>query len=70
FFLVRSAVSATDLQVQLLQQYRIYIRDCVSFSGLGDRYFRVAIKSREDNQRLLTALADVLPTMTEVGCAS
>ncbi|MEL6490995.1 MAG: threonine-phosphate decarboxylase CobD [Cyanobacteria bacterium J06621_3] len=70
FFLVRSAVSATDLQVQLLQQYRIYIRDCVSFSELGDRYFRVAVKSREDNQRLLTALADVLPTMTEVGCAS
>ena len=70
FFLVRCAVSATDLQVQLLRQHRIYIRDCISFTGLGDRYFRVAVKSHEDNQRLLTALANVLPTIEEVDCAS
>ncbi|MGB3573816.1 MAG: hypothetical protein WBA01_17395, partial [Phormidesmis sp.] len=41
----------------------VYIRDCISFAELGDRYFRVAVKTRTDNQRLLQALADVLPTL-------
>ena len=66
FFLVDCAVSATDLQVQLLKKHRIYIRDCMSFQQLGDRFFRVAVKAREDNQRLLAALADVLPTLETV----
>ncbi len=63
FLLVACEVSATDLQVELLQRHRIYIRDCMSFDALGDRYFRVAIKTTQDNQRLLTALADVLPSL-------
>lgn len=66
FFLVKTQCSATALQECLLQQHQIYIRDCISFAELGDRYFRVAIKSRTDNQRLLQALADVLPTLAEV----
>ncbi len=63
FFLVRCDRSATALQLQLLQQHRVYIRDCVSFAELGDRYFRVAVKTRTDNQRLIQALAAVLPTL-------
>ncbi|MEL7350830.1 MAG: threonine-phosphate decarboxylase CobD [Cyanobacteria bacterium P01_A01_bin.116] len=63
FFLVKCEVSATDLQRQLLKQHRLYIRDCISFETLGDRYFRVAVKSEADNQRLLTALAAILPTL-------
>ncbi|MEL6469283.1 MAG: threonine-phosphate decarboxylase CobD [Cyanobacteria bacterium J06623_4] len=70
FFLVRCQASVTTLQRQLLQRYRIYIRDCMSFEQLGDRYFRVAIKSREDNQRLLTALIETLPRLIEVAHAS
>lgn len=63
FFLVGCAVSTTALQEQLLKRHRIYIRDCMSFQGLGDRYFRVAVKTEAENQRLLEALADVLPTL-------
>ncbi|MGB5914569.1 MAG: threonine-phosphate decarboxylase CobD [Phormidesmis sp.] len=63
FFLVRCDRSATALQLQLLQRHQVYIRDCISFAELGDRYFRVAVKTRTDNQRLLQALADVLPTL-------
>lgn len=66
FFLVGCAVSATALQVELLKRYRIYIRDCMSFDGLGDRYFRVAVKTHADNQRLLAALADILPGLEKV----
>ncbi len=63
FFLVGCEVSATELQRLLLVRHRIYIRDCMSFEALGDRYFRVAVKTLEDNRRLLTALADVLPDL-------
>ncbi len=63
FFLVGCAVSTMALQEALLRRHRIYIRDCMSFQGLGDRYFRVAVKTEAENQRLLKALADVLPTL-------
>jgi histidinol-phosphate/aromatic aminotransferase/cobyric acid decarboxylase-like protein len=57
---VRSQRSVTAIQQELLQTDRILIRDCLSFAELGDRYFRVAVKSATDNQRLLQALAQVL----------
>ena len=60
FLLVKCEVSVMELQKRLLQQHRIYIRDCMSFEGLGDRFFRVAVKTRADNQRLLSAIAAVL----------
>ncbi|MCV3212331.1 threonine-phosphate decarboxylase CobD [Plectonema radiosum NIES-515] len=56
FLLVESQQSVCQLQEQLLKEYQIYIRDCLSFKELGDRYFRVAVRSKSDNQRLLTAL--------------
>jgi histidinol-phosphate/aromatic aminotransferase/cobyric acid decarboxylase-like protein len=62
FVLVRcDAVPVPDLQRQLLLQFHIYIRDCVSFPELGDRFFRVAVRSAADNRRLLAALAKLLP---------
>ncbi len=75
FFLVRCEVSTTALQVELLRRHRIYIRDCLSFEGvgfegMGDRYFRVAVKTTAENQRLLQALADVLPRIEKTPHAS
>lgn len=63
FLLVKCAVSAVALQERLLVRHRIYVRDCMSFERLGDRFFRVAVKMRADNQRLLKAIADVLPSL-------
>ncbi|MFQ5964252.1 MAG: threonine-phosphate decarboxylase CobD [Candidatus Scalinduaceae bacterium] len=40
----------------LLIKDKIAIRDCSNFVGLNDRYFRVAARTREENQRLLSAL--------------
>ncbi|WP_241993411.1 aminotransferase class I/II-fold pyridoxal phosphate-dependent enzyme, partial [Trichormus variabilis] len=60
YLLVESQQSTSQLQAQLLQQYQILIRDCLSFKELGDRFFRVAVRSESDNQRLLTALKSVL----------
>jgi L-threonine-O-3-phosphate decarboxylase len=60
FLLVACTRSVTDLQKQLLCQHQIYIRDCNSFAELGDRYFRIAVRTTDENQRLLTALSKVL----------
>ena len=67
FLLVRSEKSVTALQAALLRSHRIYIRDCMSFEGLGDRYFRVAVKLPEDNLRLVRAIADVWSALPEAG---
>lgn len=65
FFLVACDVSVIALQEQLLKRHQIYIRDCLSFAELGDRYFRVAIKTETENQRLLEALAKLLPELKQ-----
>ena len=49
----------TDLQRALLAQH-ILIRSCANYPGLDGRYFRVAIRSQEENDRLLAALSVVL----------
>jgi L-threonine-O-3-phosphate decarboxylase len=59
YLLIESQQSTSQLQQNLLQQHQILIRDCLSFKELGDRYFRVAIRTESDNQRLLTAIKTI-----------
>lgn len=59
FFLFRTSRRVPDLQRQLLQEFQILVRDCLSFAELGENYGRVAVKSIADNQKLLTALAQI-----------
>jgi len=60
FLLVHSQQSVDWLQTTLLKQHKILIRDCSSFPELGDRYFRVAVRTQEENQKLIDALAEIL----------
>lgn len=60
FLLVESSMSVSSIQKSLLERHRILIRDCLSFPELGDRFFRVAVRSRADNLRLIAGLADVI----------
>jgi len=60
FLLVESSLSVSLIQQSLLESHRILIRDCLSFPELGDRFFRVAVRSRADNLRLIAGLAEVL----------
>ena len=48
-------MTAASLQERLLQE-RILIRDCADFHGLDGRFFRVAVRTRVENERLLAAL--------------
>lgn len=60
YLLVHSAVSVPALQQALLSQHQLLIRDCLSFPELGDRFFRVAVRTLPENQRLLSALAEFM----------
>ncbi len=60
FLLVESSMSVSLIQKSLLQRHRILIRDCLSFPELGDRFFRVAVRSRAENLRLIAGLAEVI----------
>jgi L-threonine-O-3-phosphate decarboxylase len=60
YLLVACESSGRSLQHQLLQTEQILIRDCLSFPELGDRYFRVAVRTLEQNQRLLAGLTQCL----------
>jgi threonine-phosphate decarboxylase len=48
--------AAGELAGRLMGE-RILIRNCANFTGLDDRFFRVAVRGRGENERLLNALA-------------
>lgn len=48
-----------DLQQALLRQH-ILIRSCANYPGLDARYYRVAVRSASENDRLIEALDSVL----------
>jgi threonine-phosphate decarboxylase len=53
----RNDIDALQLR-SFLSRKKILIRACDSFAGLGAEYFRVAVKRRRDNLRLLAALRE------------
>ncbi|WPD24308.1 MAG: cobyric acid synthase [Candidatus Electrothrix scaldis] len=55
-----TAMTATELADQLLQQAKIAIRACANYEGLDEQYFRVAVRSQEENDRLVIALREIL----------
>jgi histidinol-phosphate/aromatic aminotransferase/cobyric acid decarboxylase-like protein len=60
FLLVQSDYAVPPLQAQLLKQHQILIRDCLSFPELGERYFRIAVRTEQENRLLLEALEQTL----------
>lgn len=57
--LTRPDWTAARLQQELLFR-KIIIRDASNFRGLDARFFRIAVRRREENQQLLHALEQVL----------
>lgn len=60
FVLLYSKKPVSRLQSELLQNHHLLVRDCLSFPELGEHYFRVAVRTEADNQKLLDGLAQVL----------
>lgn len=60
FLLVKTDRHVPTLQAELLKKYRILIRDCLSFQDLGERYFRVAVRTESENLRLVRSLRRIV----------
>lgn len=48
-----------DILVDILAKKGLLIRSCASFEGLGNRFFRVAVRKRVENERLVNGLKQV-----------
>ena len=49
----------TELYDEMLK-HRILIRDCSNYRGLGKGYYRIAVRTEEENDLFLNALREVL----------
>ena len=52
-------ITSTKLK-DLLAKEHILIRDCCTFVGLDDSYFRVTVRSAKDNQKLVKTVKQIL----------
>lgn len=56
---IRDGMTARELKERLLPQ-KILIRDCASFMGLSEHFFRIAVRNADENRRLLECLGKIL----------
>jgi threonine-phosphate decarboxylase len=59
-FRVGDKTDGIDLWRRMIAKHGIVMRSCANFEGLNERYFRVAVRLRAENQRLIAALSDSL----------
>jgi len=52
-------MTAMELRDRLMHQ-RMLIRDCTNFMGLSPQFFRIAVRTSEENDRLVEALIRIL----------
>jgi threonine-phosphate decarboxylase len=56
---IKGGMTSRELKEKLLLQ-RILIRDCASFMGLSEYFFRIAVRTGDENKRLLECLGKIL----------
>jgi threonine-phosphate decarboxylase len=54
-------ITSTILQAEMAEKGML-IRDCSTFVGLGDRYFRITVKDHKSNLKLKNAIEEILKT--------
>lgn len=57
FLLARLPYGSGAELARWLEPQRVLIRQCISFQGLGDAFIRLAVRSPQDNLRLVTLIA-------------
>lgn len=55
FFKIKEEI---DLKMELLK-YGILIRSCNNYIGLNDKFYRIAVRTREENEKIINALSKV-----------
>lgn len=56
---IKGDMTSGELKERLLS-HRILIRDCASFMGLSNKFFRIAIRTGDENKKLLECLGNIL----------
>lgn len=56
---IEGSLSAAQLQKKLLEN-GLLIRDCSSFRGLNNKYFRIAVRKHDENMRLMNELEKII----------
>ena len=51
-------ITAMELKERLLQS-KILIRDCATFTGLSPQFFRIAVRTKAENDRLVGCLKEI-----------
>ena len=62
FILIKTDIPLYD---KLLQK-KILIRDCENFEGLSEGYYRIAVKQRSENEKLLKAIGECVERYVRV----
>jgi len=55
-FKIKNGMTATELQMRLLTEHQMYVRDCSNKLGMDNFHIRVASQGREKDSRLVDAL--------------
>ena len=58
-YILFQAEGQSDLKERLLE-HGVLIRSCANYVGLGSDYYRVAVRLRRENERLIRAMREVL----------
>jgi threonine-phosphate decarboxylase len=58
FLLLRlpRSINAGDLWERLVRKHQILLRDCTNYEGMEDGHLRAAVRTAEENERLVTAV--------------
>ncbi|MDD5168880.1 MAG: cobyric acid synthase, partial [Syntrophales bacterium] len=62
FLLLRidnGSINTTELSERLLKDKGIALRNCANFDGLDDHFFRIAVRTRRENEQLVSALEEI-----------
>ena len=59
-FKVKTGMTAGELQSRLLEEHRMYVRDCSNKVGMDDRHIRVASQGHDNDARLVEALRSLV----------
>lgn len=60
FMLLKTPLLAKTLKDRLAYEYKILVRDASNFDGLSPYHIRIATQGAEDNEKLLTALNNIM----------
>ena len=48
------------MATERLLEKKILIRDCANFAGLSKGYYRIAVRTREENEKLWKAIGECI----------